>query len=44
MSYDVDVADEDFNYTWNLSLFFRNYDAYPGDWDGRNAAEVSRRP
>ena len=29
MSYDVDVADESFNYTYNLARFFIDFDVHP---------------
>ena len=34
MSYDVTVGGEWFNYTSNMSKFFRDFDVYPPDWDG----------
>lgn len=42
MSYDVDVAGEWFNITYNLSEFFRDFGAYPPDWDEKPRSEVGQ--
>lgn len=34
MSYDVDAGGREFNYTSNMGEFFRDFGAYPGDWQG----------
>ena len=42
MSYDVTVGDREFNYTWNLALFFRTFQVHPyGDMRGRPASKVA---
>jgi hypothetical protein len=43
MSYDVAVLDEDFNYTSNLGQFFKDFGAWPGDWEGKHRSEVAER-
>lgn len=45
MSYDIDVYGESRNYTSNMAQFFRDFNVYPPNWDGKNrdqvAAEIS---
>lgn len=41
MSYDVVVGPDWYNYTSNMSRFFRDFDVYPPDWDGRDRFEVA---
>jgi hypothetical protein len=44
MSYDVDVADEWFNYTWNMSEFFRDFGVHPyTHMDGKLAPVVAEK-
>lgn len=42
MSYDIDIADEDFNYTWNMSRFFSRFGVHPyNDMRGRYTEMVA---
>lgn len=41
MSYDITIGDEHFNYTYNLSAFFRRFNARPADWDGKRTDELA---
>lgn len=41
MSYDVTAGGEWFNYTSNMHRFFKDFGAYPGDWEGRSRYEVA---
>lgn len=41
MSYDVTISDEEFNYTYNLSGFFRKFEARPADWNGLRSDVVA---
>lgn len=41
MSYDVTAGGESFNYTSNMSRFFKDFGVYPGSWEGRNRFEVA---
>lgn len=41
MSYDVYVAGEAFNYTYNLAQFFKDFGVRPVEWDGQKAGGVA---
>jgi len=41
MSYEVDTADDSFNYTSNMAPFFKDFGAYPPSWDGKRAGDVA---
>lgn len=41
MSYDVHAGFRDHNITFNLYQFFKDFNAYPYDWDGRGRFEVA---
>lgn len=41
MSYDVDAGKDSHNITYNLARFFKDFDAYPPDWDGKPRTEVA---
>lgn len=41
MSYDIDVSNEEFNYTVNMRQFFVDFDVFPKDWDGVHRDEVA---
>lgn len=43
MSYDVDAGKGWHNITYNLHQFFKDFDVYPPDWDGKPRAEVADR-
>lgn len=40
MSYDVDVMGEWFNITSNMGAFFREFNVYPPDWNGKPREEI----
>jgi hypothetical protein len=41
VSYDVDVGDESFNMTSNMSKFFVHYGVYPPELDAKPALDVA---
>ncbi len=43
MSYDVYAGKDSHNITYNLARFFKDFDAYPPDWDGKPRGEVADR-
>ncbi|UOE45498.1 hypothetical protein [Agromyces larvae] len=43
MSFDVQAGLDWHNYTSNMHRFFRDFDAYPPDWDGMDRYEVAER-
>lgn len=43
MSYDVDINGKWFNYTYNMHQFFKDFGAYPNDWEGVNYVVVARQ-
>lgn len=43
MSYDVEVYGEEFNYTYNMARFFKDFDVYPPSWNGKDRTEVAKQ-
>ena len=41
MSYDIEAGSDWHNYTSSMSQFFKDFDAYPPDWDGMERHAVA---
>lgn len=43
MSYDIDVGTQEFNYTYNMGKFFKDFGVHPRDMHGEPPYEVAFR-